>query len=52
VTALFVRTLSRKPTAEELAGFVEMAAGAPKDQTVYEDIFWSLFNSTEFMFNH
>ena len=52
VTALFVRVLSRKPTAEELAGFVEIAAGAPKDQTVYEDIFWSLLNSTEFVFNH
>jgi len=52
VTALFIRTLSRKPTAEELAGFVEMAAGAPKDQAVYEDIFWSMLNSTEFVFNH
>jgi hypothetical protein len=52
VTALFVRALSRKPTAEELAGFAEMAADAPKDPTVYEDIFWSLFNSTEFVFNH
>jgi hypothetical protein len=52
VTALFVRTLCRKPTAEELVGFVEMAAGAPKDQALYEDIFWSLLNSTEFVFNH
>jgi hypothetical protein len=52
VTGLFIRTLSRRPTAEELAGFVEMAAGGPKDQAVYEDIFWSLLNSTEFMFNH
>jgi len=32
--------------------FVEMAAGAPKDQAIYEDIFWSLLNSTEFVFNH
>jgi len=52
VTALFIRTLSRRPTVEELAGFVEMAAGGPKDQAVYEDIFWSLLNSTEFVFNH
>ena len=52
VTDLFIRALSRKPTPEELAGFVEMAAGAPKDQAVYEDIFWSLLNSTEFVFNH
>lgn len=27
-------------------------AGAVKDQAVYEDIFWSLLNSTEFLFNH
>jgi len=52
VTALFIRTLSRKPTPEELAGFVEMASGKPKDQAVYEDIFWSLLNATEFVFNH
>jgi len=52
VTGLFIRTLSRKPTPEELAGFVEMAAGTPKAPAVYEDIFWSLLNSTEFLFNH
>ena len=52
VTGLFICTLSRKPTPEELAGFVEMAAGTPKAPAVYEDIFWSLLNSTEFLFNH
>jgi len=52
VTGLFICTLSRKPTPEELAGFVEMAAGTPKDPVVYEDIFWSMLNSTEFLFNH
>jgi len=25
---------------------------AVKDPAVYEDIFWSLLNSTEFLFNH
>jgi len=52
VTDLFIRSLSRRPTPEELAGFVEMAAGTPKDPAVYEDIFWSMLNSTEFLFNH
>ena len=52
ITALFIRTLSRKPTSAELAGFVEMVAGAEKGPAVYEDIFSSLFSSTEFMFNH
>jgi hypothetical protein len=52
ITALFIRTLSRHPTAEERAGFVEMVAGAEPEPAVYEDIFWSLLNSTEFLFNH
>jgi hypothetical protein len=52
ITALFIRTLSRQPTAEERAGFVEMVAGAEQGPAVYEDIFWSLLNSTEFLFNH
>jgi len=52
IRTLFISTLSRKPTREELAGFVEMAAGSPKDESVYEDIFWSLLNSSEFLFNH
>ena len=52
IEALFIRTLSRKPTPEELAGFVEMAVVAPKDPAVYEDIFWSLLNATEFVFQH
>jgi hypothetical protein len=52
ITALFIRTLSRKPTADELAGFVQMVAKAEKGPAVYEDIFWSLFSSTEFVFNH
>ncbi len=52
ITALFIRTLSRKPTATELAGFTQMVAGAEKGPAVYEDIFWGLFSSTEFVFNH
>jgi hypothetical protein len=52
ITALFIRTLSRKPTADELASFVQMVAKAEKGPAVYEDIFWSLFSSTEFVFNH
>ena len=52
IRTLFISTLSRKPTRDELAGFVKMASGSPKDESVYEDIFWSLLNSSEFLFNH
>ena len=30
----------------------DLIGDAVKDQTVYEDILWSLLNSTEFAFNH
>ena len=49
---LFLRTLSRRPTSDEATAMRELEGGAVKDQAVYEDIFWSLLNSTEFAFNH
>ncbi|WP_404309028.1 DUF1549 domain-containing protein [Neorhodopirellula lusitana] len=49
---MFVRTLSRRPTEKELAGLLETVGDSGKDPGVYEDIFWGLFNSTEFSFNH
>jgi hypothetical protein len=49
---LFILALSRKPTAEETKELLALIAEDEKDQTVYEDIFWSLLNSTEFAFNH
>jgi len=52
IRGLFVRTLSRQPTPREMGGFVEMVAAAEQGPAIYEDIFWSLFNSTEFTFNH
>ncbi len=48
---LFVLTLSRKPTAHELSGLGDLIGDSPKDVAIYEDIFWSLMNSTEFSFN-
>ena len=31
---------------------IALVGDKPKDPAVYEDIFWSLLNSTEFLFNH
>ncbi len=52
IEALYIRTLSRRPTIEESSAMRELVGDAVKDHAVYEDILWSLLNSTEFAFNH
>jgi len=49
---LFIRTLSRRPTSTETSALRELIGDSTKDPLLYEDIFWSLLNSTEFAFNH
>jgi hypothetical protein len=53
VETLFLRTLSRRPTAEEsklaLETIPDRGAGR---QAAFEDLFWALLNSSEFVFNH
>jgi len=49
---LFIRALSRKPTAEEATGMRALIGEKTKDRKAYEDLFWGLLNSTEFSFNH
>lgn len=46
--------LSRRPTTQERAHFLALLNGTSGDQRkqVVEDIFWSLFNSPEFAWNH
>lgn len=52
IEALYIRALSRKPTSIELNGLLDLIGDKKQDRGVYEDIFWSLLNSTEFAFNH
>lgn len=52
VKVLYIRALGRQPTAREATSLRELVGDATKDASVYEDIFWSLLNSTEFAFNH
>jgi hypothetical protein len=52
IEELFIRCLARKPTAEELAGFLKLVPEPPANTQPYEDLVWALLNSTEFMFNH
>jgi hypothetical protein len=49
VTALYERTLSRKPKPEELAICRRYVKKVGDRKEALEDIFWSLVNSTEFV---
>ena len=52
IEQLFIFILSRKPTGQELSGLRNLIGERTKDLAIYEDIVWSLLNSTEFLFNH
>ena len=52
ITALFIRTLSRQPTADEMTDLLALVADDSRERAVYDDIFWGLLNSSEFLFNH
>ena len=52
INELYVRCLSRLPTDKELQT-IKTVLDAEKDKkSVLEDVFWSLLNSREFLFNH
>jgi len=52
IEELYIRTLSRKPSAEEMQGLLKLVGDEQKSPHPYNDIFSSLINSTEFGFNH
>lgn len=54
IREIFVRVLSRQPTASEMEAMHEMVTehGDQSVQTVYEDIFAGLIDCSEFLFNH
>ena len=52
IDELYIRTLGRRPTTAEMTGMRAIVGDNVKDQAVYEDIFWSLLNSTAFLFNY
>jgi hypothetical protein len=51
--SLFLRTVARMPTSDELAKLLPLLQGRPSQrQEQFEDVFWALLNSSEFIFNH
>jgi hypothetical protein len=54
VTELYLRTLTRRPTAKEVEKIEKMLAEQKPDEQrkILDDLFWALLNSEEFIFNH
>lgn len=52
ITSLYIRVLTRQPTQRELDELVAIVEASDNRQQDLEDVFWSLLNSREFVFNH
>jgi hypothetical protein len=52
IASIYIRCLSRQPSADELTRLKAAVAGEPDPAKALEDIFWAVLNSREFMFNH
>lgn len=52
IEELFLRALSRRPTAKEMEVVQKIAASAPNREEGMQDVLWALINSKEFMFCH
>ncbi len=52
VENLYLATLSRPPSAQELTEAQTWIAKAPAPKEGLQDLLWVLLNSREFLFNH
>jgi len=52
IEELYLRCLSRPPTAKERAELARFFTEDAKPEVALTDLFWSLVNSKEFIFNH
>ena len=52
IDLIYVRALSRFPEESEKADLLKIVAHSDNQRIGLEDVFWSVLNSREFMFNH
>ena len=52
IEELYLSTLSRMPSADERQLMMQTLADAENRRQAIEDIFWTLLNTREFVFNH
>ena len=52
ISTLYLRCFGRAPTEEELDKLHGFLEGDAKPEQVLNDVFWSLLNAKEFVFNH
>jgi len=52
IAELYVVSISRPPTAAELADCPTIIAAAPDRREGLQDVLWALCNSREFLLNH
>jgi len=52
IESLYLRCLGRKPTDDELSKLEGFLGGDANPEQVLNDVFWSLLNAKEFVFNH
>jgi hypothetical protein len=52
IANLYLRCLSRPPSAEELAKLKAFCKPGSAPERVLNDVFWALLNAKEFVFNH
>lgn len=52
IQKLYLTSLGRLPSRAELGGIQKLAKGSRDPVALYQDLFWALLNSNEFIFNH
>lgn len=52
LTELYLSTLCRRPTTDEIAAGRKFRQASPDSKTFAEDLLWSLMNSKQFLFIH